>query len=342
MKNNTSGFWLKRFALAALSAIALPAVAQSSGPAAPVACIDEVRTLGTSLLTKVATVPLNLPVLNFGIVDGRRFASIDVLRHACGGSQSAVIVSIDDHATWSGFPPPTMLYPEFRATQDGHVATLTAVSLASGHRIAPKSIGNIGISGLGLWSFASLEVASGEVDLNRAFVLTVVDPFNPAGFNAVSVPAFQPTPATYPNAYGPRRINGRYAGNYFDPARPGEGIIVEIGDVPGQAGKHFLQFSWFTYDNSGNPFWISGGGNFSDGDRQLQQMPAAFRGGGGFAGSNAADSLTIWGTVDMEFSDCDSLDLSYVGKRGLPSDVPTGIGRLHWKRLTAISGYSCK
>jgi len=340
MKKYTNILWMKRLALIALSMIAAPVGAQSIGAAYPLACRDEVRTLGYSIATRVGTAMLTLPVLDRGFGDGHRPADIEVSRYACGGVASVPIITIDDHATWSGFPPPSMLYPELRATQEGRTVTLVSVAVRTGRRILPGNIGEIGISGLAT-SLAALEVPSGDMDLNRPFVLTVVDPYDPAHFTTINVPGFEPTPATYPNAYGPRVISGRYAGNYFDPARPGEGIIVEIGDVPGQARMHFLQFSWFTYDNFGKPFWISGGGNFTDGDRHLH-MPAAFRGGGRFAGAQAATALTTWGSVDMEFTDCDTLVFSFSGgSPAFPPNVPRGMAQLQWKRLTGISGYSC-
>jgi hypothetical protein len=154
---------------------------------------------------------------------------------------------------------------------------------------------------------------------------------------ALDIPAYAPVPTLLP-------LSGRLVGNFYDPAKSGEGILVEIGDFgppqPGQRQRHYLQYSWFTYDNDGRPFWISGGGEFLDGETHVH-MPAIYRGGGRFAGLRAATEITSWGSVDMEFADCNTLRIGYNGNAGLPSNVPSGSGQLEWHRLTSVSGYRC-
>lgn len=138
----------------------------------------------------------------------------------------------------------------------------------------------------------------------------------------------------------PLEINRRLVGNFCDPAKSGEGIIVEIGDFgPPQAGerqRRYLQCNWFTYDNYGRPFWISGATEFKEGDTHVR-MPAIYRGGGRFAGSKAATDVTPWGTVDLEFADSNTLRIGYSANAELPPSVPGGSGQLEWKRQTDVS-----
>ncbi|MEO8673613.1 MAG: hypothetical protein ABI411_20055 [Tahibacter sp.] len=308
------------------------------GPDYPQACLATLRT-AVEAGTFSVTAPeqsIDLPTINGaqgaqGFAIGQRPAIVSVGRFPCGGSQSITVLRIRD--SFNLMFPHTMQFPRLTAVQGAAHAELNAVAAGdAGSDAAPAPA-------IGFDTYAALENQFGEIDFSKAFRLSV-SAYPDSAATTFDVPNFAPTPATEPDAFGPRPINGRYAGNYFDPARSGEGIIIEIGDVPGQHGQHFLQFSWFTYDNEGKPFWISGGGNFDDGDKSLH-MPAAFRGGGRFAGARAASTLTLWGTVDVAFDDCNTLQLRYQANDGLPANVPAGSGRLEWRRLTGISDYSC-
>ncbi|MEO8673614.1 MAG: hypothetical protein ABI411_20060 [Tahibacter sp.] len=330
-------------AMLALSASTVPLHAAAIGPNYPKACLDSIspyRWVSTGPI--LASDSVSLPYLSTTgsatpPVPAHRVAQFVVTRIPCGGGKSALLLGIYDDISYTLIPPPALLYPVLSAIQGGNVSTLIAHFPGYDHRLT--SLINVGDLFHG--SPDPLEISSGVVDLNAAFDLVVQDPFLPGNRRVISVPAYEPTPATYPDEYGPRPISGRYAGNYYDPARAGEGIIVEVGDMPlPQFDQHFLQFSWFTYDNEGKPFWISGGANFTDGDKHLH-MPAIYRGGGGFAGAQAADSAPHWGTVDIEFNDCNSVHLSYSADPGAPKNVPGGAGELRWQRLTGISGHAC-
>ena len=81
--------------------------------------------------------------------------------------------------------------------------------------------------------------------------------------------------------------------------------------------------------------------DFLEGDTHVH-MPAIYLGGGRFAGRKAATEASSWGTVDMEFVNCNTLRIAYNANAGLPPSVPSGSGQLEWRRLTSVSGYHCE
>ncbi|MEO8671608.1 MAG: hypothetical protein ABI411_09870 [Tahibacter sp.] len=265
--------------------------------------------------------------------------SMDMKRYPCGGDTSLVVLRIADPLdafNMHTFDTNELMFPRLSAEQEGMVSRVRGVSLYNKDNVYAGDRNRIGYD----TSYA-LEIEDGHVDLNLPFTLIASQPEGKLGDSArLSVAPFRPTPETSPDAYGARPVNGRYAGNYFDPDKPGEGVTIEIGDVPDKEKTHYLQFSWFSYDSEGKPFWISGGTNFLDGDKHLR-MPVAIRGGGRFGGARRADALTSWGTVEMEFSDCSTLSLDYSANADLPQSVPGGQGHLQWQRLTGISGFAC-
>ncbi|MEO8672143.1 MAG: hypothetical protein ABI411_12570 [Tahibacter sp.] len=313
----------------------------STVPAACVATIDDSQRvpgttpswsvfgpLSTLLASDGAPVPIPPVIVSFGT----RQVRYSAWRIACDTSHAALMLTIEDW--FRKTEPDNLMLPRIVAVQDGASIELHATVPNDTERLSPGMIGAI----KGVNSFVLVSDDS-ALDTDQAFELQVNDAATAQESAHLSIPAFNPTPASYPDAVGPRPINGRYAGNFFDPAKPGEGIIVEIGDS-GPGDQHFLQFAWHSFDNSGAPFWISGGISFTGNARHLH-MPAAYRGGGRFGGVAAAQSQTPWGSVDIEFSDCHTAVIDYSALGNLPADVPGGSGHLQWQRLTGISGYSC-
>jgi hypothetical protein len=157
----------------------------------------------------------------------------------------------------------------------------------------------------------------------------------------LSIPAYDAS--AYPEASAPLPISGYDAGNYFDPAHAGEGIIVEVGDRGPTADEpsRYVSLAWFTYDATGRPFWLFGVAPFVPGVRAVS-VPMASFGGGGFAGDfGAASSQAPWGTVSIAFPDCTSMHFEYAARPGLPSPVPGGAGERTWVRVTGTNGLAC-
>ncbi|MEO8672142.1 MAG: hypothetical protein ABI411_12565 [Tahibacter sp.] len=267
---------------------------------------------------------------------------LKIWRIACGNGRSALLGRIEDLVPNGTLTP---VFPKFFAVTSQASRELLAYRLDTGARLLPGAFRGTTDTFALIPDYSDGSVY-GELDFENNITVHVENAFGPTAATlsgtVVMLSNFLPVSSTYsyPDAFGPRPINGRYAGNFFDPQRPGEGIVVEIGDVAGQPGVHFLQFAWHSFDNQGAPFWISGGTGFSGTPKQLH-MPAAYRSGGRFGGAAAAQVQTPWGSVDIEFSDCHTAVIHYAALSGLPVNVPSGSRQLQWQRLTGISGYSC-
>jgi len=121
-------------------------------------------------------------------------------------------------------------------------------------------------------------------------------------------------------------IDGRFGGEWYDPARNGEGIALEI--LP--ANKALLYF--FTYPPSGSPGqqeWLTavgdiipGGIEFADVELPSLDPQGALHG-------------TRWGRIGLTFSDCNVGAMRWDGPPGWGSlEVPLA-------RITALEGTAC-
>lgn len=108
------------------------------------------------------------------------------------------------------------------------------------------------------------------------------------------------------------------SGVWFDPARSGEGIVIEeLDDAVGwwRGGAQRVLVSWFTFDPRGEPLWIVGQGEVL-GDNAVLVRDAYVAQARAFAAGGAA-TRTRWGRIDLEFS----------GARALPGG---GVMRIRW------------
>ncbi len=119
------------------------------------------------------------------------------------------------------------------------------------------------------------------------------------------------------------------SGSYFDPDRSGEGIFVEI--LPDSS----VVLIWYTYDGAGNQFWTFGTGTLENGRVEIDALYPAQKAAFGSGFDPGDVSLESWGTLVVEFHDCNNLKLSY------DAIAPFGTGELEYTRLTRISGTNC-
>jgi len=184
--------------------------------------------------------------------------------------------------------------------------------------------------------------ASFVFDFNQAFGLRFDNFFPPNNQFVLSVPTYAPTPSTYPTASLNLPINGYMSTNWYDPTASGEGITLQIYEVPGDSGNLTAAFSWNAFDNGAVPYWLYGQVTFPRGARSITS-PMAYRAGGGFAGSGGpAGPFQIWGTATVSFSDCNHMRLSYASNPGLPASVPQGTGTKNWIRVANVNVATCE
>ncbi|MGZ5041048.1 MAG: hypothetical protein ACXWBQ_09910 [Usitatibacter sp.] len=184
-------------------------------------------------------------------------------------------------------------------------------------------------------------------DFNQAIDIGIFDAHSstmtpPPPPLVVHIPAYDPS--QYPAARGPMAVSGYLAGNYFDPAHNGEGMVIDVSDTnsPAVPRPRTLAVSWYTYDANARPFWIFGSAQFVPGETTVT-VPMLYLANGGFAGSFGASASSLaWGNVSVSFPDCLTLHFSYASQPGLPAPVPSGAGERTWTRLTIENGLACR
>lgn len=141
----------------------------------------------------------------------------------------------------------------------------------------------------------------------------------------------------YPESFQAIPIAGRFTGSWYDPAHPGEGIFLEVGE---NAEGRFVFFAWFTYDQTGRPYWLVGQASVPAGARTVT-IPTQYYVNGGFAGNFTAATGSPWGTVTMTFPSCNALTLGFQSGN-VPAGIPSGSGTRNWVRLVNVDGYACE
>jgi len=124
--------------------------------------------------------------------------------------------------------------------------------------------------------------------------------------------------------------NAGLSGSFYDPARNGEGLIVEWmsnGDVVA---------IFFTYDQNGDQFWTFGVGTPSGKSVTINAVyPAASTVWGRDFKAGDVD-LQPWGTFDLTWTACNDMKFDY------SSTVSGyGSGSLNYKRVSSMQGTSC-
>lgn len=126
-----------------------------------------------------------------------------------------------------------------------------------------------------------------------------------------------------------RAVDGSFSGTWYDAARDGEGVLLEI--TSDQRGDPQAVVTWYSYqsDNSGNQLWLVGQGPIV-GDTAFVEMfvTSGAQFGPGF---DTADVVVEhWGQVQLSFADCASAAFSYSA-----NDQAFGDGRMELTRLTS-------
>lgn len=126
---------------------------------------------------------------------------------------------------------------------------------------------------------------------------------------------------------------GLLNGTYFDPARSGEGILVDFFDAGANKG---VFVSWYTFDDAGNPLWLVGNATLAPNGTQVDVPLIVTRGGRFGPLFNAANvTRTGWGTVNLRFPNCSTAVMRYTRT----SDGQTG--QYTMSRLGPASGVNC-
>jgi serine protease len=126
------------------------------------------------------------------------------------------------------------------------------------------------------------------------------------------------------------QVTAGQSGAWFDPSHNGEGYVLQI------ISETLATVFWFTYDKDGNQYWMIGSAGEIRGSRIIFDELVTTKGGKFGPGYNADDvELSVWGSLEFEFIDCDNAVASYNGIEGF------GTGTLNVTRLSAIWGIGC-
>lgn len=284
------------------------------------------------------------PFIASGIIDlddrsgfGNPYA-FSIYRVGCPGGGAAVLVKLRSQGQPSG-----------RAPRISIVQGATTVSDAR-YSIEPYTLRE----GVG---------REENIDLGRVFVLNSsnIDFTAPMTIRiegrtsaTMEVPAYDPT--RYPQASEKLPIAGYVSGSYYDPAKPGEGMLIEV------APAETISVAWYTFKADGSPLWLVGGGPvcvdlgnnagaplFPGGKAVCISPPAltevelfAFE-GGGFAGAFDPNSVNAvaWGKVRLSWVNCSTVDVE-LRPASSAAALPTATGTLRWTRLTGVQGAACE
>lgn len=267
--------------------------------------------------------------------------AVDVyaFRVACTSGHSAVLLEIDrpsNHST-SHYPTFPGVYVTQGSVQDFviRVADDPNTFFSTNYALNPLIQSDVFV----LENFYGGSV---QFDFDQPFTLTIDNLTTGTGHQIFDLPMGAYNPAQYPEAALPLPISGYMTGAWYDPNHSGEGIQVEVGEqgTPGTANDRYIVMAWYTYDPQGFPYWLYGMGSFTAGDRSAM-VQMIYSTGGGFAGNFGNATTPDWGTINVQFSDCNTMQFSYQSLSGLPPGVPVGSNTKTWTRISQMNGLTC-
>jgi len=318
------------------SCLAYPLPEQFSGPLYPASA---------PLRVLLAARDVNFPDRYFEEV-----VNVRLWRIPCSSSgqfyDSVTLLAIDRDPVNEGNGTRYPLFPGVRVTQGS--ATRTSLRVADepntvvSHSYADEPLVNSGT--YVLENFATNDSSTAVWDFNNAFTLTFFNFFNGDPGQPITVPSYNPTQSTYPTAFQNVPVTGYLTGNWFDPAHSGEGMLVQVFDLPGTSSEKLLTFAWFTYGVDRLPFWLFGSARFPTDSRGPIVAETIYNGNGGFAGDfGSSTTATRWGTVTFEFPSCYKMKFSYNGSAAAVGG-PSGVGtRDTWQRRDVeLNGLTCE
>jgi hypothetical protein len=177
--------------------------------------------------------------------------------------------------------------------------------------------------------------ASGYFTFSDAFTIRF-DPYLPGIVNPVDIAVedYNPTAATYPDAFNPLPLDG-YAAAQWVNVPLNEGLLVQVTEQ-GQANgttQRQLVFDLLTQDLNHNPLWLVGNAPFAVGATSIE-MDAIYLG--------ANLTHLPWGKAKFVLQDCGHIDVTFTPNAGLPAPIPSFAGTTTYGRLFDANGMVCE
>ncbi|HEY0178328.1 MAG TPA: hypothetical protein VGC30_01710 [Dokdonella sp.] len=171
---------------------------------------------------------------------------------------------------------------------------------------------------------------------NYAFTLRI-DPVAGDAPTDLSIPGYQPTQSTYPDAFAPLPLDGYAAAQWIGGVTGDDGLLVQVSEAWDSTTQTSFSrqvvFDLLTKDQNGNPIWLLGNGPFDEG--ATSTTIDTFYLGDGL-------SHVPWGSATLTLNDCNELDVTFTPNGGLPSPVPSFGGTFQYGRLFSENGMVCE
>ena len=368
----------KRAALAVRSAAPAAATSKeltaSSYRAYPASCFSDTLPSPSTAIQPLPVTPTG-PVYSSTVTLGTNSqttsenVTITIWRVACSSSGDvlsynpdagyvgATLMRIQRQAAYEGDTQIYPLYPDVRIAQ-GNI-TFDNPNFTDYVRVAsePNTVVSDTMVGSPVINSATYVLENypnpslGFFYFNNAFTIRFWNGYtnssgNPASGSqfTISVPDYNPTSQTYPAAFAPMAVNGYLTGSWYDPTHGGEGMLTQVYDNGDGATRTFFA-AWYTFDQSGLPFWLVAQASFPIGTTQLQNVQVLYATGGGFAGNFTPPiQRNVWGTMNVSFPDCQHIKFTYNGSTSTVSGGPGGSNTtgITWTRLGSINSLSCQ
>ncbi len=119
-------------------------------------------------------------------------------------------------------------------------------------------------------------------------------------------------------------------GSWYNPATSGQGLELAVYPDGIADGQSFLFGGWFTYDDAGNPQWVTLQGNLADSHGSSYDLGIYLNRGGNFD-APPATMPEADGTATLTFYDCTHATLAFNYLDGRTGTIP-------YVRLTSPSG----
>jgi hypothetical protein len=187
------------------------------------------------------------------------------------------------------------------------------------------------------------DTSFGYTYFNNDFQL-LIDPVidaNCTGCGVINVPGYVPDQQHYPAAFLNLPIDGYMSSAWYDTAHGGEGLMAQIYDNADHATRTLFA-AWYTYDDNGIPFWLSVQGVAAYGSNTFSNVPVYYFTGGGFAGNFTSVTQHNWGTMNISFPDCTTMEFDFNGAADAVAGGPAGSGSRTFHRLADINGLNCE
>ncbi len=127
-------------------------------------------------------------------------------------------------------------------------------------------------------------------------------------------------------------LTSKHTGSWYQPDQDGQGFAIEI--VPGETEKEKVAVAyWYTFDENGRPIWYFGSGPVENDQAMITLYEVS---GGQFAQPGNNVTKTEWGTLELNFSDCDNGQATYDSKK-----EQFGTGIIDLKRITNVYATVC-